>query len=224
VWRWLIVTFGNWLTGVDPKGWAVLHRMHHAHSDTEQDPHSPLHGRGGGPSIIARQLFAYNRVLDGLLKNQEPYTTIARDLDFPVSWVIRMKMNLLPYIIHGAIAGALGWYIGWLLAAAYFFGVLSHGYQGWLVNWWGHAWGTRNFPLDDNSRNNHAIAWLILGEGLQNNHHRYPSSARFSYRFPEFDPGYVVCRVLDAVGILRINRRTLMPAPAEAAIESAPAS
>src|SRR5678815_3232458 len=27
---------------LSPRGYAILHRMHHAYSDTEKDPHSPL--------------------------------------------------------------------------------------------------------------------------------------------------------------------------------------
>ena len=50
-----------------------------------------------------------------------------------------------------------------------------------------------------------------VGEGFQNNHHRYPSSARFSYRWHEVDLGFVVCRLLEAVRVLRVVDKTLMP-------------
>ncbi|HXW36144.1 MAG TPA: fatty acid desaturase, partial [Acidimicrobiales bacterium] len=30
------------LTGIRPRQWVAVHRKHHAHSDTEKDPHSPL--------------------------------------------------------------------------------------------------------------------------------------------------------------------------------------
>ena len=79
------------------------------------------------------------------------------------------------------------------------------------INFLGHAYGSRNFDSDDDSRNNHFAAWLVLGEGFQNNHHRYPSSARFSYRRFEVDLGYGVCRTLQAFGVLEIVERTLMP-------------
>jgi len=51
-----------------------------------------------------------------------------------------------------------------------------------MVKALGHAVGGRNFDSPDNSRNNHLAAWLILGEGYQNNHHSYPASAKFSYK------------------------------------------
>src|ERR1700735_2735084 len=32
---------------LSPRGYAILHRMHHAYSDTPKDPHSPVHQRPG---------------------------------------------------------------------------------------------------------------------------------------------------------------------------------
>jgi stearoyl-CoA desaturase (delta-9 desaturase) len=84
--------------------------------------------------------------------------------------------------------------------------MMSHGTQGVLINALGHGWGGRNFDVDDNSRNNHLTAWLVLGEGYQNNHHRYPASARFSFRWWEVDAGYGLCRVLESLGVLEIDR------------------
>ena len=208
--RRLLLTLGNWITGIDPKAWVVMHRLHHRHSDTPTDPHSPRNV--GLVGIFPEQLKSYNLTLRGLENDAEPYATVARDLDYPLSWPIRSGFFFLPYLLHAAIAVALGVFAGmWLLGAAYFAGMMSHVVQGGLVNSLGHAVGGRNFDLPDDSRNNHFIAWTILGEGLQNNHHRYPASARFSTRWPELDPGYAVCRALDAVGILRIERATLNP-------------
>lgn len=79
----------------------------------------------------------------------------------------------------------------------------------------GHAVGGRNFETSDNSRNNHFAAWLIFGEGFQNNHHQYPASARFSFRRHEVDLGYFAARVLERLGVLHIRRATLIPRPNE---------
>jgi stearoyl-CoA desaturase (delta-9 desaturase) len=90
---------------------------------------------------------------------------------------------------------------------------MSHPLEGWVVNSLGHAVGGRNFDTPDNSRNNLVAALLIVGEGLQNNHHRYPASARFSYRWPEIDPGYAMCRLLEIAGVLTISSATMIPSP-----------
>jgi stearoyl-CoA desaturase (delta-9 desaturase) len=68
-----------------------------------------------------------------------------------------------------------------------------------------HAVGYRNYPLNDSSRNNTLVAWLVFGEGYQNNHHRYPASAQFAHRWFEVDFGFVACMLLSALGIVSIN-------------------
>jgi stearoyl-CoA desaturase (delta-9 desaturase) len=207
--RALVVHGGNWLTGLDPKAWVVMHRLHHEHSDTPLDPHSPVNV--GVVGIAREQLRSYKRVLVGLLKNDPAYTRYARDLEFPLSALNRAGRWYLPYAVHGALGVALGVGVGWALGAAYFFGVMSHPVQGALVNAFGHAAGGRNFATSDNSRNNHLVAWLVFGEGFQNNHHRYPGSASFSYRRHEVDLGFAACVALESVGLATINREHLIP-------------
>jgi stearoyl-CoA desaturase (delta-9 desaturase) len=213
--RWVerIVLFtGNWITGLDPKGWVCMHRLHHTHSDTADDPHSPRHA--GFFRLILTQLKAYKRVLVGLHRREEPYLRAVVDLDFEVNWLNRRKVWYLPYLLHLALGATMGLVFGWwLLGAAYFLGMMSHPIEGWMVNAFGHAIGGRNFDTPDNSRNNHLVAWFIHGEGYQNNHHRYPSSAKFSYRWYELDLGYVVCWFFEKLGLLVIHRDKLIPSP-----------
>jgi stearoyl-CoA desaturase (delta-9 desaturase) len=203
---------GIWLTGLDPKGWVCMHRRHHAYSDTTSDPHSPVHL--GLLGVLLGQLRSYERTLVGLVRGNATYAAYVEDLEFPVSWLNRRGLWYLPYAVHLVLALGVAVPTGhWLLGGAYLFGIMSHPLEGWVVNAFGHAVGGRNFATPDNARNNHVAAWLIVGEGYQNNHHRFPASARFSYRWPEVDLGYGICRVLDALGALRIRRDTLLPAP-----------
>ena len=203
-------TLGIWLTGLDAKAWVCMHRMHHEFSDTARDPHSPVHG--GMLSILFKQLRSYERALIGLSAGKPQYLSVVEDLDFPVSWLIRRRAWYLPYVTHLALAVGVGVVMGWwMLGACYWLGMMTHPLEGWLVNAVGHAVGGRNFETLDNSRNNHVVSWLVLGEGFQNNHHRYPASARFSYRRWEFDAGYLICRALDRMGMVTIERATLMP-------------
>jgi stearoyl-CoA desaturase (Delta-9 desaturase) len=213
--RRLVIAGGNWITGLDPKAWVVMHRLHHEYSDTPLDPHSPVNVGMLGMGL--EQLRSYERVIVGLLKKDPAYTRYARDLDFPVNVLIRRKLWYLPYLVHAFVAVALAAFVGPLLGVAYFLGMMSHPIQGGLVNWLGHAVGGRNFDTDDNSRNNHLAAWLILGEGFQNNHHRYPASAKFSYRRHEIDLGYCACVLMDWLGWLEIHRNALIPRPRTAA-------
>ncbi len=218
--RRFVIVGGNWITGLDPKGWTVMHRMHHEHSDTPDDPHSPVNV--GIIGIGLEQLRSYERVLVGLAKEDPKYTQHAHGLDFGLSWMIRRGVWFLPYTLHAIVGLVLGLNVGWMLAAAYFFGMMSHPFQGGLVNALGHAVGGRNFETDDNSRNNLLAAWLIVGEGLQNNHHRFPRSAKFSYRRWEPDFGFVVCLALEAVGLASVDYEQLIPAPPAFAYEAKP--
>src|SRR3989442_739592 len=75
--RGFVIALGNWVTGLDPKGWVCMHRLHHAHSDTELDPHSPM--QAGLFGVLFTQLKSYKRVLVGLHRRQEPYTSLVKD-------------------------------------------------------------------------------------------------------------------------------------------------
>ena len=75
--------------------------------------------------------------------------------------------------------------------------------------------------MSDQSRNNHLVAWLVLGEGFQNHQHRNPGSARFSYRAHGVDFGYAWCLLLEKLGVLRIERAHLVPRPGAAVEASA---
>lgn len=201
---------GNWVTGLDPKGWVCMHRLHHAHSDTPLDPHSPR--QAGILGVFAKQLRSYERILVGLARREPKYTSMVKDLDFDISWLNRNRVWYLPYVLHLAVAVAAGLAGYWLAGAAYFFGIMGHPFEGWLVNSFGHAVGGRNFDSADDSRNNNVVAWLVCGEGFQNNHHQHPSSAKFSYRWWEIDPGYALCHVLQLFGLVRIEQAKLIPA------------
>ncbi len=200
--RRLVGHTGNWVTGIDPKAWACMHRQHHQFADTERDPHSPR--RFGVPGVLLGQLTSYKAILALLIEEHPKYTQLVADLDFPVSWINR-KHWAIPYAVHFAVALALGLFAhAWLLGAAYFLGLMSHPVQGWMVNALGHAYGYRNFATPDDSRNNTLVAWLVVGEGYQNNHHQNPRSPNMAVKWFELDLGYLVCCLLALLGLITI--------------------
>ena len=213
--RALVVHTGNWVTGLDPKGWSCMHRLHHKHSDTKQDPHSPSHHALAALMLV--QLKSYNRILARLIHNEPKASAVVADLDFPVSWLNRRRLWLLPYLLHAAIAVGLGlWAHTFLLGAAYWLGMMSHPVQGWMVNALAHRFGTRNFETPDDSRNNAAVALLVFGEGYQNNHHHRPGAANFAMVKGELDLGWYLCRAAARLGMLE-----LVDAPAPSLDEAA---
>jgi len=202
--RRIVILTGNWVTGIDPKAWACMHRLHHKYSDTEKDPHSPTY-KGVLP-ILKVQLDSYGKAMRGLMRGQRYYTSIVRDLDFPVNWLNRRGLWFLPHALHTLAAVAMGGIFGaWILAGAYWLGMMSHPIQGWMVNALAHRYGYRNYSTRDQSTNNLLVAWLVMGEGLQNNHHFRPRSARFSVKWWESDPGYLLCRLASLMGLIELR-------------------
>jgi stearoyl-CoA desaturase (delta-9 desaturase) len=88
-----------------------------------------------------------------------------------------------------------------------------------VINGVGHHTGYRNFETEDASTN--IVPWgvWIGGEELHNNHHAFPSSARFSVRKWEFDIGWVWISILSALGLANV-RRTI-PQPVITAMDDA---
>lgn len=76
---------GIWATGIDPKGWTCMHRLHHRHSDTSSDPHSPRNS--GIFSVATAQLLFYEKALRGLIAGRKEFVSVVPDLEFPIHWL-----------------------------------------------------------------------------------------------------------------------------------------
>jgi len=214
--KWTAAT-GIWVTGIDPKAWSCMHRMHHMYSDTENDPHSPM--QLGVLGVAHGQLKSYEKVLVRLIKKDPEVCRLVGDIDFEVNILNRKKLWALPYLLHILIAVVLSMSFGHVMVgAAYYFGIMSHPVQGWMVNSLAHKFGYRNFEISDHSRNNALVALLVFGEGYQNNHHAYPQRARFSHRPFEFDLGYVLCVIGSWMGLLKIKKQKNLPGGAPEAL------
>ncbi|RYZ64872.1 MAG: hypothetical protein EOP09_15240 [Proteobacteria bacterium] len=75
-----------------------------------------------------------------------------------------------------------------------------------MVNSFAHRYGYRNFEVGDHSQNNTMVAWLVMGEGYQNNHHAKPLSPRFSHQWYEIDLGYGMCIVAEKMRLLKMRK------------------
>jgi stearoyl-CoA desaturase (delta-9 desaturase) len=203
----LVLGGGVWLTGIDATAWVVLHRQHHRFSDGPRDPHAPRNY--GWRGMLLAQIRGYNSTVDLLIAGDPELTAVADGLR--LSWPARRGFWWAPYFMQAVVAGLLITVIPWPLVLATWLGLVSHAVQGATVNFFGHSVGRRRYDLDDDSRNNRPVAWLLMGEGYQNNHHQAPASARFAHGDGEWDPGYMFCRLLERVGLLRIAYAQLTP-------------
>jgi fatty-acid desaturase len=170
-----------------PIQWATTHRIHHAHTDKEGDPHTPRDGRWW--SHIGWVLAPPAQVLDQTqlqryapdLTNQRFYRWLNRFYFVPL---IMLAMGLL---VFG------GWRV---MLWGVFLRVTLGLHSTWLVNSATHMWGRRRFATNDDSKNNWWVALLSFGEGWHNNHHAHPSSARHGLTWYEIDLNWWGIRVM----------------------------
>jgi stearoyl-CoA desaturase (delta-9 desaturase) len=192
--------FWLWLTtGMVTKEWVAIHRKHHAKCETDEDPHSPQ-TRG-----IKKVLLEGSELYRAEAKNQEtlekygrqtPDDWIERNLYTRYSWEGVGVMLIIDLWLFGAI-GAAVWAVQmmWIPINA-----------AGIINGIGHWWGYRNFEAPDASTNVSPWGVMIGGEELHNNHHTYPTSAKFSVKPYEFDLGWGYIRGLEMLGLAKVRK------------------
>lgn len=190
--------FWLWLTtGMKTREWVAVHRKHHAFSDREGDPHSPV--QEGLLEIVFGGVFFYREAA----RDQEMLEKYGRGC--PDDWVEQNVYSRRPFL------GLLMM----LFVELYLFGpawglVVWSGMAVWIpifgnvINGVGHAIGYRNFDTKDHSHNIIPLGLWIVGEELHNNHHADPRSAKFKARWFEFDIGWVYIRLLSMLRLAKV--------------------
>jgi stearoyl-CoA desaturase (Delta-9 desaturase) len=192
--------FWAWLsTGMVTKEWVAIHRKHHAKVETEDDPHSP-------------QIFGIRKVFWQGVELYREASTQREDMEkygrgTPDDWIERTlytphaywgptTMLLIDFALFGAV-GVVIWALQMLWIPFWAAGV---------VNGLGHWWGYRNFESADTSTNLSPWGVWIGGEELHNNHHAFPSSAKFALRKWEIDIGWAAIRGFEALRLATVLR------------------
>lgn len=208
---------------LNPRGYAILHRMHHAYSDTEKDPHSPLGYRGIVPGLF-RMMLETKRIYHQIAYfEKEPEARF--EGNFPQSPLLEwMGKSWGMRFVWGASFAVFYWFFvtapwQWALLPGHWIMGAVHGA---IVNWGGHRYGYRNFDNPDVSRNTLPLDVLTAGELYQNNHHRFPMSPNFAARWFELDTTYQVMRLFSWLGIIELRGSQRMRYPAEPPAVSAP--
>jgi len=199
--------FWLWMTtGISTREWVAIHRKHHARCETPDDPHSP-------------QVEGLKKVL---LEGAELYRHEARNEETLAKYGRGAPDDWLERRVYGAAHNYLGIALMVVLFLVLFGipGIIMIAVQlasqpllaAGIVNGVGHYAGYRNFECADASRNVTPWGLLLGGEELHNNHHAFPSSARFSIQRWELDIGWVLLRVLSFVGLAKVRRTAPVPA------------
>lgn len=199
--EYFLVTCGTVSLEGGPIQWVVTHRIHHAHTDREGDPHTPRDGRWWAH---------IGWILSGLNHSEATLARYAPDLvkDRYYRWL--NKFYWVPQLILSLTLLVFG---GWaMLLWGVFLRLILAFHSTWLVNSATHLWGRTRFQTGDDSRNSWWVALLTFGEGWHNNHHAHPTSARHGLRWYEFDLNWLGIRFLQLVGLahniklVRFNR------------------
>ena len=182
-----------------PAAYAVMHRNHHTHADTDKDPHSPMY---------------IKNILDFNKKTFYEYRSIVKKIsngDIKVNdvprWLFMEKLSE-SYFIRIL-------FVGIYISIYYYFSspawcyflipihVLMGPIHGFIVNWFGHRVGYRNFDeIKDNSKNSLPLDFLMMGELYQNNHHKFPNKRNFALKWFELDIGYVVASFFKKINVV----------------------
>jgi stearoyl-CoA desaturase (Delta-9 desaturase) len=191
-WLWLT-------TGMVTSEWVAIHRKHHAATETEEDPHSPI-------------ILGIKRVL---WRGVELYRAASKDKAMvekyahgtPDDWIERniykrfsakgVILTLLIDVLLFGIPGVSIWGIQMLWIPFWAAGV---------INGAAHYWGYRNFESEDASTNLIPWGFWIGGEELHNNHHTFASSAKFSIKWWEFDIGWFYIKCMSFLGLAKVKK------------------
>ena len=187
--------FWLWMTtGMTTKAWTAIHRKHHAKCEQAEDPHSPqIHG-------LKKVMWQGAELYRAEARNPDTLSRYGHGT--PSDWMERhvyerhsvLGVSLM-LIIDMALFGALGAAL-WAVQMAWI-----PFWAAGVINGVGHFWGYRNFEAQDASTNVSPWGLIVGGEELHNNHHTYPTSAKFSVKPYEFDIGWMYITVLNKLGL-----------------------
>ncbi len=186
------------------KSYAMLHRMHHAFADTEEDPHSPKYTHNFF-RLMWDTRSIYNRINRGKMEIEERFRKNVPSWDS----FEKFAHNNLSRIMWGGfyigfyILFAEHWWLYFLLPIHFVMGP----FHGVIINWFSHKFGYRNFKdVKDTSTNFLPFDFLVMGECYHNNHHKFGFRPNFGgIRWHEIDPTYIIIKILNRLNIIQLK-------------------
>jgi stearoyl-CoA desaturase (delta-9 desaturase) len=203
--KWLargLALFLQSMAFAPPLTFVASHRAHHAHTDSVEDPYSPVvHG-------FWRVLFLTPVLVTRWRQKRDAETLARLCRRIPDErWYAACDRTWICLAISMSGVAAFFIIFGWLGLVLYAFQLWGYYLVGGWVNAVAHTFGTR--PHDNSGVNRGGlIPWLvnvcIWGEWLHNYHHHRPGSPNFGLG-GEVDTGYLVCRALATVGLASLR-------------------
>lgn len=186
--RFFFLMLGSMAVEGPALDWASIHIKHHANTDGEDDPHSPLHGFFHAHVGWFLNIYHAEPEIYGKWLLKDPLVMFMSRTFF-----VWAGLGLLIPFLLGGWTGLL-W--GGLVRM-----FLTH-HVTWSVNSVCHTFGRRMFDTADQSRNHWLVGLLAFGEGWHNNHHAFPRSAFHGMRWWQFDLSAYIIRLLERIGLV----------------------
>jgi stearoyl-CoA desaturase (delta-9 desaturase) len=188
---------------MSPRVYGIMHRIHHAYTDTENDPHSPSYDKNVF-SMMWRTSVTYVGIMYGKIMVEERFTKNVPDWRWFDWWGNTWYSRAL-------WVGIYTWfYVVFAPSAWWFLLIPVHAamgpIHGVIINWFAHKYGEVNYETDNTSRNLFKVDLLMLGEGYHNNHHKFPSRSNFASKRGEFDPTWPVIALLQKCKVIRLSK------------------
>lgn len=184
------------LQGV-PQDWVGMHKYHHRHTDTPEDPISPRHGGATifgkfiyshvgwmlwGPTLVPYRKYAGKQLLD------DPFYRALVPLYLPIQALIAFACwyaGGLPMFLWGfCVPVVVGWHVTWAVISVT------------------HLWGDQPHAMDNTATNHWSVILGAGGEGWHNNHHHRPGYANFGPTRWSFDPVYWSICLFERLGLV----------------------
>lgn len=192
---------------LSPYAYGVMHRMHHAYADTEKDPHSPIFDKDLF-NMMWRTRLVYNEIDREEVEVKEKFkkgVPAWRAFDkIAENNIVRVMWGVVYLLIYINLDAPLWTYF--VLLPMQF---LMSPVHGVVINWFSHKYGYRNFDVKDTSTNLMPIDFLMWGECLHNNHHKYGGRPNFAVKKWEFDPMYPCIWVMEKFKIIQFKKGKL---------------
>jgi len=196
IWLWLT-------TAMVTREWVAVHRKHHAMCEREGDPHSPVVYGLSKVLLEGAELYQVEAAKEETIAKYSRGCPDDALEHFLMKYEnLGLKLLFAAYILLFGIPGIIVYSVQMLTIP-----MLAAG----VINGLGHAKGYRNFECDDAATNLTPLAIFIAGEELHNNHHAFPTSAKFSVQWWEFDIGWAYITTLKALGLCKVRRTAPKP-------------
>ena len=195
--RFVFLALGSMALEGPPIAWAATHLKHHAKSDKEGDPHSPLEGFW---HAHMGWLFSHGQQVEELYYRGFKDDKVAKFVS-KTFWFWALFTFMLPAGIGYAVGGLGGAWSGFIWGGL--IRVFFNHHVTWSVNSVCHTFGQQPFKTPDRSKNEWIVGLLALGEGWHNNHHAFPRSAVHGIRWYQYDVSAYIIRFLAWVRLVR---------------------